>query len=347
MKIDYHIHLEEGPYNLKWWQQTAEAISYFQKKRLTKKESILHELNELHELHNLNWIKDIHKLMSLRLEKGAYNNFWSDLYLERALELGIKEVGIVDHLYRFCEAREYFEKYIDFQHQKFGAMQRDWLDAVCVTSIGKFVKFIEQEKEKWESYGVKLRLGIEADYFPQGEEELVNILGNYPWDFVIGSVHFIDGWGFDNPETSDYFQELDLEKLYDHFFQIVEMSIKSKIFDIIGHLDNLKVFGYRPAERFLIPYYEHIAKILKETDTTTELNTGLLYRYPVKEVCPAPHYLQILAKEQVLITTSSDAHFPHDVGTGLDIAKEILINAGYDSIISWEKRRRRKNLLSR
>ena len=69
---------------------------------------------------------------------------------------------------------------------------------------GDFVDAITAAKKRWEQEGVALRLGIEADYFVGQESDLAALLEGKPWDFVIGSVHYVDGWGFDNPKTASF-----------------------------------------------------------------------------------------------------------------------------------------------
>ena len=83
------------------------------------------------------------------------------------------------------------------------------------------------------------------------EEELRAILSDNPWDYVIGSVHYVDGWGFDNPETHMYSNHDDLEELYKRFFETVEQAIRSGLFDFVAHLDNLKVFNFKVEDEAL------------------------------------------------------------------------------------------------
>lgn len=87
-------------------------------------------------------------------------------------------------------------------------------------------------------------------------------------------------------------------------------------------------------------YYRRIAQSLKENDAATEINTGLAYRYPIKEMCPSPEFLKILSQYEVPITMSSDAHFPDDVGNLLDEARELLKSIGIKKIATFEKRKR-------
>lgn len=327
MKVDYHLHLEEGPYSLRWLARTNEALEQYE------------PIQE--EKHSLQWLMKSQERLLERVKEGAFSESWIDLYLEEAVRKGVKEVGIVDHLYRFYEAKAYYEWYVKIDDTDLGHLQKEWLDQVCVTSIHQFTKAIQDAKERWAKRGVTLRLGIEADYFIGGEQELEKLLQLGDWDYVIGSVHFINGWGFDNPDTKAYFEKHHLHTLYNQFFDTVERAIRSRLFDIVAHLDNIKVFNYRLDENEQLPYYEKIAKALVDTNTATEVNAGLYYRYPVQEMCPSPLYLQTLLRYGVPITVSSDAHFPNDLGNYVEENIRTLRNHGAAHIATFEKRVRK------
>lgn len=274
--IDYHVHLEEGPYSFRWLERTSQAMAFFKDEAVGKgsKASIEKTMQQL----------------TSRLQSGCYSEQWLDLYLQQAKKLGLREVGIVDHLYRFKETSAYFERFMQLDNtETIGKMQRYWLDNVMTESIDDFVSAIIRAKEKWCQHGIALKLGIEADYFVGGEEELASFLNRYPWDYVIGSVHFVDGWGFDNPQTQYIFENMDevaLQQSYERFFATVEKMIHSKMFDFVAHLDNFKVFDYQVKDvAFLDSWYERIARALVAAQTATEINAGLYYRYPVKEMC--------------------------------------------------------------
>ncbi|WP_391204619.1 histidinol phosphate phosphatase domain-containing protein [Psychrobacillus sp. L4] len=327
MKIDYHVHLEEGPYSLSWLERTSSAIASFN----------LPDGLEKGSKEFVVWQVDAWKN---RLDSGCYAEDWLDLYLKRAKQLGLKEVGIVDHLYRFRETREYFEKNILLDPaDDIGKVQSYWLDRVMTDDMKVFVKAILSAKEKWSSEGIKLKLGIEADYFVGCEEELDELLSDQPWDFVIGSVHFVDGWGFDNPHTVDVFNTMNLKELYSRFFETVEKAIRSGLFDFVAHLDNLKVFNFRVEdEDFNRKWYERIADALVETGTATEVNAGLYYRYPVKEMCPSPEFVSVLVERGVAFTVSSDSHFPDDLGKYTEENVTMLKALGVDKLVGFDGR---------
>ncbi|WP_067725798.1 histidinol phosphate phosphatase domain-containing protein [Oceanobacillus damuensis] len=326
MKVDYHIHLEEGPYSLSFVEKSLKAME--------------HKNTGNSPRNTKEWLVQAMDQMSNRLAESEYSKWWLDFYLEEALAKGIKEVGIVDHLYRFKETRAYFEKYMDLTSDEIGAQQAQWLDKVMVRSLDEFVSFIQSQKEIWAERGIQLRLGIEADYFSGGEAELASLLNAYDFDYIIGSVHFYDGWGFDNPELQHRFKNYNLKELYRNHFETVKNAAKSNLFNIIAHLDNIKVFNFRPDETSLIEMYRNVAETLAANNIATEVNPGLYYRYPVKEMCPSTTFLEILIEAGVAFTMSSDSHFPNDLGIYSNEIKNILLNKGIKEIATFQQKQR-------
>lgn len=326
MKVDYHLHLEEGPYSMDFLEKTLKAMAYFEPMK--------------EKTHTKEWLTEAMNRIQTRIEQGEYSKWWLDLYLQEALDIGLKQVGIVDHLYRFKETRAYFEKYMDLKSEEVGSQQKKWLEQVMVCELKDFVDLISSAKKEWAAKGVELKLGIEVDYFIGSEEELTAILAPYEFDYVIGSVHFYEGWGFDNPALQHKFGEYDLNELYANHFQTVKSAAASGLFDFIAHLDNLKAFNNRPNEESLLPHYEDVAQTLAKYNVATEVNPGLYYRYPVKEMCPSPLFLDVLIKEGVKFTTSSDSHFPNDIGIYNDWILNQLKAGGITEIATFSSRKR-------
>ncbi|OXS53809.1 histidinol-phosphatase [Cohnella sp. CIP 111063] len=325
MKVDFHFHLEEGPYSFNWLQRTAKAL-----------EVVPGEPEPRGDRNTLQWMEHQIERLKQRLDEGGFAERWMEAYLIEGRKKGIERFGMVDHLYRFEEFRGYYEKYILMDDSELGRLQRYWFDRVRMCSIEDFLG----AARNMQAQGHPLSIGVEADYFPGGEAELKALLDRYELDYVIGSVHFLDGWGFDNPEVKEIYESKDLLELYKYSFEHVKQAADSGLFDMIAHLDNLKVFGYRPDESLLIDLYDDLAAALKRAGVATEINTGLAYRYPVKEMCPSPSLLAKLHEHGVPITLSSDSHYPDDIGTLLDEAAELAKRTGYTEIVYFENRKR-------
>lgn len=183
---------------------------------------------------------------------------------------------------------------------------------------------------------ISIRLGIEADYFPGREEETRQMLAGYPYDYVIGSVHFINGWAFDDPDTRQrkLWEVKEVDNVYREYFRHLRLAAESGLYNIMGHIDLVKKFGHRPKSD-LTDEIIQTAKTFRKTGVAIEINTSGL-RKPVKEIYPSMDYLKICCGEKVPITFGSDAHDPKDVGRDFDKAVAWAKEAGYSEYLIFE-----------
>jgi len=233
-------------------------------------------------------------------------------YVERAIELGLPEIGFADHIPMYWLAEK----------------KRDPGIAMTSEQLPEYVA--EVEKLRAANPEIPIRLGIEADYIPGREAELEKILKAYPFDYVLGSIHFIDGWGFDNPAYIDRYRHCDLDALYRRYFQLLQQAAQSRLFDIMAHPDLIKKFGYKP-QGDVQGVYEETARVFAETGVCVEINTAGL-RAPVEEMYPSFGFLQACRNHGVSVTTGSDAHTPEQVGYQFDKALELITKVGYTKV---------------
>jgi histidinol-phosphatase (PHP family) len=186
--------------------------------------------------------------------------------------------------------------------------------------------------------GVTLRLGLEVDYFPRAEEGLRRLLAAYPLDFVLGSVHWLDGWGFDHLSRVERWQGRDVDEVYRRYFAELGRAARSGLFDVIAHPDLVKVAGHRPAFD-PTPLYEEAARALAAAGVAAEVSTAGL-RKPVHEIYPAEPFLRLLRQHDVPITLASDAHRPEDVGRDFAASVALARRCGYTRICRFVQRRR-------
>jgi len=192
-------------------------------------------------------------------------------------------------------------------------------------------------KEAGEKYTdqITVLLGYEVDYLPGYMDDAVL---NRPCDYLIGSVHFIDDWGFDNPEFIGRYEGLDIDDIYRRYFSLIEAMAKSGKFDIVGHLDLLKVFKFLPTKDIRI-LAQGALKAIKKANMTIEINMAG-YRKPIAEAYPSPILLETIAELEIPITFGSDAHRSDQIGLFSDEIEAMARSAGYDECALYRGRDR-------
>ncbi len=185
--------------------------------------------------------------------------------------------------------------------------------------------------------GFYLGIGLEADYHPGTEGFVRHVLGRYPFDYVIGSVHFIGAWPFDHPDYVEEFAWRDLKEVYRAYFALVAEAARSGLFHAIGHLDLPKKFGHVPEEGYL-ELAEPALEVIAGEGLALDVNTAG-WRKPVGEVYPAPALLERARALGIPVVLGSDAHRPEEVGYRFEDAVRLLKAAGYAEAVVYREGR--------
>ncbi len=233
-------------------------------------------------------------------------------YIEKAVECGIEYFGFSEHA-----PMNFDEKYrISFEQMR--EYETSVLDAK------------ERYKDK-----IKILLGYEVDYLKGYMDERVL---NADVDYLIGSVHFIEEWGFDNPEFIGNYKDQDIDEIWQKYFDAIEEMAHSRLFDIVGHLDLIKIFKFMPTKDI-----SNIAKnallAIKEADMSIEINVAG-FRKPVGEAYPSLSLLKEIKKLDIAITFASDAHKPEQVGLYSDEAISMARSVGYSECVFYRNRKK-------
>ena len=197
-----------------------------------------------------------------------------------------------------------------------------------------YIADIEQLRRRAAS--PQVLVGIEADWTPGCEAEMRGVLAEYPFDVVLGSVHFIDAWAFDDPSLTARYEEWDIDGLWMRYFGDLIEAARSGLFDVMAHPDLIKKFGFRPTFD-PVRLYDDAARAFAEAKVAIEVNTAGL-RKPCGELYPAAGLLAACARHGVRASIGSDAHRPEDVGAGWEAAREALLEAGYESVVYFRDR---------
>jgi len=152
-------------------------------------------------------------------------------------------------------------------------------------------------------------LGYEVDFLDGYIDDRV-LKSNV--DYLIGSVHFIGKWGFDNPEFIGQYKHKNIDKIWQEYFDAIEALAKSKLFNIVGHIDLIKVFNFLPNKDIKL-LAKNAIKEIKKADIVVEINPAGL-RKPINEIYPSNDIMELLSEYDIPITFGSDAHKPELVG---------------------------------
>jgi histidinol-phosphatase (PHP family) len=250
----------------------------------------------------------------------------AERYREAAAERGIEELGVAEHVHRFVQALEVWT------HPWYRHWAHDDLDEYC--------ELIREETD--------LRLGIEADFLPGREDRVANLLDGRPWDYVVGSIHFLRDDMVDVGDEerrwadASVWRGVDPEKIWARYFETLGEAARSGLFDILAHPDLVKVFGDRvPApEGDLRRFYERAMDGIAESDVAIEVSTAGL-RKPVAEIYPAAAFLELSLEAGRPVALSSDAHTPDQLGHEYERAVEWLRELGVHELAVFERRERR------
>lgn len=253
--------------------------------------------------------------------------------------------GLIDyHMHSILsDGKNTYEEMIRSGIEK-GLNEIGFSDHVCIKPIGWAISSVDipvmtmqilELKEKYKSQ-IKIKYGIELDYFPEKESEIREIIQSLPLDYVIGSVHFIGDWNFDTDKS--LYGKWSNDELYNMYYELVQLAANSGLFDIIGHLDIIKKFRIYP-ESDKSKLIEQTLEIIKKNNLVVELNTGGADR-PCAEFTPSPLIIERCSHHKIPVTISSDAHSVFQIARHYHTGIELLKKTGYNEISTFENRNR-------
>jgi len=242
-------------------------------------------------------------------------------YAQQACDRGLKEIGFADHAPLVTHREPSIT--MDFDQ------------------LPEYKRMVEEVQSEFKNR-LTIKLAIEADFIPGYEEKTREILDMFPYDYVIGSVHYLNGWQFDNPVFMSEWDTLDVNEVYIRYHEHLRMSAESRLFDIMAHVDLVKKFGHRTSSD-LSDEIKKTAEVFKQTGVAIEINTSGL-RKPAKEIYPSLEDLKVYSDIGVAITFGSDAHGPEDVGRDFDKALQLARAAGYKEYVLFKHRKIEKTM---
>lgn len=254
----------------------------------------------------------------MHLEQGDFSPSWLRRFLDTALSRGVQEIAITEHAYRFRQAAGLLPPWWE---QRTGPAQ----------DLEEYVNLITTaQREGW-----PVKLGIEIDYVPGREDDIARrLVEPYPWDVVLGSVHWLGDWPFDVDPAS--WQGRDVDSAYGQYFATLARMATSGLFDVISHPDVIKVFGFRSRQP-LAPLFRPVLEAAQARHMAVEISSAG-WRKRVGEVYPAPELLDLVQALHLPVTLASDAHRPQDVAADFGRLCEYAWTHGIRQVTVFSRR---------
>jgi histidinol-phosphatase (PHP family) len=257
-------------------------------------------------------------------------------YCEHAVKAGVTEVALTEHLFRFTQAKDLLGGFWDDLPEAAlrPGMAAYW-DHHARADLDVYVEVVEAVKAE----GLPVVLGLEVDFYQGRMDQVAKLLADYPFDVLLGSVHWLGAWRFDvldDPLVLAEWDVRDIDAVWDEYTLAMEELGASGVCDVFAHPDLVKISGRVPA----VPdeFYDRITEAAVRSGMAVELSSAG-WRKPIGEEYPAPPLLKRFVDQGVPLTTASDAHTLPDVADRADDLRDLLLSAGVTRLQGYRNRR--------
>ena len=255
----------------------------------------------------MNDLRDLH----IHIEGGEYSLEWIDRFVSQAVKMNLSEINLLEHSVRI---KEFHKTFVDAEGYNF--YQRQWMaeKRKSAKSLDEYIGLIEKVKSR--EYPIKVSFGLEICWFEQYEDDIARLAKSYPFDYLLGSVHWIDNWTFNQRKYQ--WKGRNINQIYKRYFELQESLVESGIFYACAHPDLIMCHSLYP-DFDLAEAYRSLCRKAKENSVALELNSARGKNLGINE-----EFFNIAVSEGVAFTVGSDAHSPQDTGKGIkEIYKRI------------------------
>lgn len=259
-------------------------------------------------------------------------------YCDEAARHGVGELALTEHTHRFVDVASVVGPFwLKFGHEPTSVTMAEYWAFHARNSLEDYVNLAQKAKDE----GLPVKIGLEVDYFAGQMTEVAALLAQYPFDVLIGSVHWLDTWQIDDVDNEVNMHEWavrDVEDSWRRYARALDELCSTGSVDVLAHPDLVKVAGYRaphPEE-----FWDAMAESAARVDVSIECSSAG-WKKPVGEQYPAEGFLDRLVARGLTFTTASDAHRLERVGERAGDLAAMLEARGVDQLASYTSRRRR------
>ncbi|WPX40625.1 histidinol-phosphatase [Akkermansia sp. N21116] len=232
-------------------------------------------------------------------------------YVQAALQQGLAEYGVADHA--------------PMPNEPFD----DW--RMLSSELPAYFDWIAEAECLARDTDLQIRCGLECDWVPGIESWIDHLHALRDWDYLIGSVHYLDNkWDFDNPLSMVFWNQTSVEEAWRRYWNLYLDMVRSRQFTIMGHADLIRKFGHRPSgdlKRYYIPVIEAMA----DAGSVLEINTAG-WSKPCAEQYPSREFLSLACEAGIPLVINSDAHAPQDIGKDFERALTLAKETGFSHL---------------
>lgn len=258
-------------------------------------------------------------------------------YCDLAGRRGVEEIAVTEHLFRFVEAKPLLERALeDAGSSVFARPMAAYFDHHATASLDDYVEALVAARRA----GLPVRLGLEVDYHQGRMGDVARLLAGYPFDVLLGSVHWLGSWMFDvleDPVQHGEWSRRGTEAAWRQYTEALEELAGSRTCDVLAHPDLVKVAGHRPDATLLSECHHRMAEAASRSGMAAEISSAG-WRKPCGEAYPSPALLGLFHERGVPVTTASDTHGGGAVGERADELAVLARSAGYESLRAFRGR---------
>lgn len=258
-------------------------------------------------------------------------------YCQEAQRHGVSELALTEHLYRFVELRATVGDFWNrWSYEPTAALMADYFDFHARNSLDDYVTFAQLAK----SEGLPVKVGMEVDFYRDQMDDVADLVNQYPFDVLIGSVHWLNTWQFDDIDNEVHMNEWrtrDVDQCWRDYTTALEELAATRVVDVLAHPDVIKVAGFQASRRE--PLWDAMAQAAAAADLSVECSSSGWFK-PVAEEYPAPGLLDRFVARGLTFTTASDAHRLERVGSRAGDLATLLEERGVHELATYEQRQR-------
>lgn len=278
----------------------------------------------------------------LHLWPHSESSIWYQLdhiaaYCDKAASEGVNELALTEHSHRFRDVRSVMgDFWLRHGNEPTAPAMAEYFDFHARNTLEDYVNLAVAAKES----GLPVKVGLEVDFYRGQMDVMSDLLSQYPFDVLIGSVHWLNTWQFDdidNPVQMAEWSLREVDAAWHEYAESIGELADTRAVDVLAHPDLIKVAGFIPGDPSEL--WDAITEAVVRSDVSIECSSAG-WKKPVGEQYPALGLMDRLVAAGATFTTASDAHAVDRVSERSGDLAELLEARGVTHLASYSSRQR-------